>query len=934
MVWLVRLPDGKILGPLSTEDILQEINRGEFSGEEMLSEYPSGKWKPLAQEPHLYDELLKALEDAERQVDSLPEDLLEAEGDSGNNGEREDLHGSEGRHLPPPDSHKNLSPEFEKQEASFSSPHQAKVQGKVIDLKKKNESQKKKPKKKNIIFPTLLCLLAVSFLFLGQEEESKKNLSQGIDLIVPREDQPQISEKQALQKRQKALTYFLLDTRFGYSKAQNLLVQVAEGTKRNVDAYSWLCVTYLELWPYVEQNTQNLKAVSQVTQWATALDPVGVRGSTCRVVKLIIDGEYKKAKLVTESILNKFGSSNEIPTLFYYFKALLLINQKKDVTAVGYLNSAQKLWPSWLRLYSLEATTRVHLKQYDWGAKLLHQIIKANPNHMEARIRLGRVEYLFYKRRERTKIIITDALKINDQVSDVLMSNAYSTLAEVLLQENRKKEALEAARKSYNWNSSNQMAKAVLTQLGEEDKVTNKPLNDQQLVYQGDQFLRFSDCNSAQAHYKSAYESNPKNSVAAMKAAKCLWSLSFSLEAIEWLNKAIVADPNLIEAYIHLANYYSQRYDYLSAMQILSKAQAKAPRSYEIYKGYALIEKRRGNYPGAINFAKQALNLYEADIESLILLSEAYMKMENFREAYVFATKALEIDNANREAQISYGKSLLGIQGADASISYLSDLVSKFPLVVEYRLALGDVFMEDERYSMAAQVYRQTSQIEEKSKRAFLGLGLALDAQHEFNEALDALLQAAILDPADPEALFRVGLIYFKSAKFNDAENQFLRVLKINERYPWVHYYLGQIDLKRDDPKAALRRSEEERRINPRSPASYLLSAEAYMAQEKYSLCGREYQKAIRMSSQGSETYVKLARCYRQSGSMDVAKSMLNQAKVLESGNPNIYRELGAIYESEGKLDMAFSAYRKYLNLAPNAPDARQIRGKIKDLSL
>ena len=909
MVWLVRLSDGKILGPLSTEEVLREIGRGEFSGEEMLSEYPSGQWKPIAQDPHLYDELLKALEDERRQIELSPEDLADMTGDDNQDSELEEF--------------------CQKQPiAALPSSCQEEVQGDVIDLKKKDDI-KKQSKKKNFVVPVVLCLAAFVILFFGLEEKPDKKL--GLNLMAPRENQPQISADQARQKSQKALKYFLLDTQFGYSKAQNELVQVIEGTQSNVDAYSLLCMVYSELWPYVKPNAENLRVISKTTQKATTLDPTGVKGSTCRVVKLILKGEYSKAKLVIEDILNKFGSSSEVPTNFYYFKALVLANERDNETALGYLNSAQKLWPTWLRPYSLEADLMIRSRRYHEGFKRLHEIIRSNPHHMEARIRLGRLEYSFYKRREQAKTILMDALKINDKANNTLMSQAYLTLAEIFLQENRKDKALEFAQKSYEKNSSNRVAKSIITELGGEDKMKNESFNDQQLVYQGDQFVRSGDCNAAQAHYKSAYENNPQNGMAAMKAAKCLWRLSFSLEAIDWLNKAILADPNLIEAYIYLADYYSQRYNYLAAMQSLSKAQEKVPRSYEIYRGYALIEKRRGNYQGVINFSKQALNLYMADVGSLILISEAYMKTGNFQESYSAATKAIEIDGSNKKAQINYGKSLFGIQGADASISYLSDLVSNFPVVIEYRLALGDILMDDERYSRAAEVYKQVSLIEEKSKKAFLGMGHAFKFQQKFSQSLDAFLQAAILDPSDPEALFQAGLIYLNSSKLQDARNQFLRVVKINERFPWVHYYLGQIDLKMKNPRGALRRAEEEKKINPRSPASYLLSAEAYTALGKYSLCGREYQKAIQMSSQGSGTYVKLARCYRHAGSMDVAESMLNQAKELESGNPDVYRELGAIYESRGDIRFAYEAYSKYLALAPNAPDAAQIRMRMRN---
>ena len=913
MIWLVRLSDGKIKGPLSTEEILQGIRKNEFSSEDMFSEYGTGKWRPFAQNPEFYDELLKTLEEEERGGEKEPH--LEGHSEGGKS--KDEVHT---QIKTPPSS----------QEKDKSSPPLNKPPSPVIDLKKKSEAQQVDPKKKKIIAVALVSTLAFAFL-IGQWEGGQES-EKGLYLIHPREGQaPPIPKEQLLLKKQKTTEYLQLDTRWGYSKAQNGWVQLIEGTKGDVEAYSFLCLTYLELWPYIKINARNEDVLSKTTQVAMTMDSTGPKGMTCRIVELIIHGEYKKAKSLIEGILDALVTADREHVHFYYLQAILLAQEKKYEAALSYLNSAQKLWPSWLRLYSMEAELMIRLNRDTSGAKRLMEIIKSNPNHVEARIRLGRLEYLSYKRKSEAKAILQEALKINDFANRTLMSQAYLTLSEIFLQEGRDNESITAARKSYQWDPTNRAAKNIINQLGDVDELKNQNLNDEQLVHQGDQFLRSGNCNAAQAHYKSAYDSNPKNGLAAMKAAKCLWELSFSLEAIEWLRKAIAADPDLIKAYIYLADYYSQRYDYLAAMQTLSEAQRRTPRSYEIYRGYALVEKRRRNYKGVIHFAKRALELHAVDIESWILTAEAYMELGNFNQAYSAATRAVEIDSSNQgTAQIIYGKTLFGVQGAEASILYLSNLVSRFSLSIEYRLALGEILLKDDRYSQAEEVYRNTIKIQEKSREAFLGLGHALQLQNKLDQALKSLLKAAILDPSNPEALFQAGLIYLNGSKFKDARAQFLRVIKANERFPWVYYYLGQIDLKTNQPNNALRRAEEEKQINPHSPAPYLLAAEAYTLLKKYTLCSQEYQKAIQVSPQGADIYIRLARCYRHSGKLDVAKAMLDQAKELESGHPSIYRELGAIYELGRNFQLALTAYEKYLILAPNAPDAPQIRKKVQ----
>src|SRR5205085_42404 len=113
------------------------------------------------------------------------------------------------------------------------------------------------------------------------------------------------------------------------------------------------------------------------------------------------------------------------------------------------------------------------------------------------------------------------------------------------------------------------------------------------LVALGDQFLLGGNALAAQAQYKAAFEKNPKNALAALKAAQSLWRLNDSVEAIDWVQKAIKSNPAYVEAYTQLAEYYIHRYDFAAASTILEKAQKLASKNYEVYRGWADLELRR-----------------------------------------------------------------------------------------------------------------------------------------------------------------------------------------------------------------------------------------------------------------------------------------------------------------------------------------------------
>lgn len=936
--WIIKDPDGRIQGPFTTEQILSKITQGEVSGNEMISLYPGGQWISISQDPQFYDRLLDVLSgadsdnfDDEATDPNLAEEMaLPSVKPPVKKGRAQKVEETPSRtkaqQEAPPAAKPEKEPKVEKVEENEREP-----EGEVIelqDLRKLLKRETLKRGQKPLIVAIILLILIFSVLMISPKSDSER-----IHLIAPQKGGSPLSSEQIQTHVRKALVEFLKDTFSGYIQAQNGFVQVIEGDARNVEVMALLCITYWELWPYSYQDSKDLKTIQQAAQMSSAVDPAGPHSATCKAIDLMVRGRTNEAKSMVESVLDSYSNAQQPPIVTYYLKALLLESSGEIQTAIGYLNSAQQLWPQWIRVYTQEAANQQKLNNFNEAAKIYNKILKANPKHNVSKVELGLLEYKVFRHPDLAQTMIEEGLGASDdRIPRYLASRGYFGLAEIALQGNNHGRALEYAQKAYQYNSGNIAAKNLIVQLGGVEKLKKTKVKGQQLVYEGDQLVREGDCQSAQALYRAAFEEETSNAVAAMKAAKCLWDLSFSTEAIEWLNKSIKADPKLIEAYVLLADYYTKRYNFDAAARILATAQKASPKSYEVYRGFALVEYRRNNPAGAISFGKKALALYETDVDTHNIMAQAALAMKDYRQAYTSASKSVELDPNNQDAQIIYAQSLAGIQGVDVGVDYLKKLVATYPLVVGYQVALGKLLLEDERYEAAASVFRQIMKLNEKPKEAMLLLGKVLRAENHFDQALEILLKAAVLDPADPEPLFQAGLLYLEARKAESAKIQFQRVLRINPFYPLVHYYLGKAALILNKPEEALAEAKEERKGNPNLAESYLLAAEAYTEMKQYSLCGEEYQRAIKLRPQGASIYVKVARCYRLAGNIDVAMSMLNFAATQESGNADIYKEQGQIYEMKGDLQRAIEAYNQYFVLDPGAPDKELILNRIQSL--
>ena len=942
--WIVRDADGKIYGPFSSEQVLIQIDKYYFVGSEQVAIYPGGNWINISKSPEFSDRLLDVLaaegSGGRGKIPPPPSDVPEfttrvktsqtppTKGATTGFGTKTDnLHS-----LTDPNAPLRISAPDELTRTMFSPIIE------LEDVKSLERAEKAKQARLPLIIISVALIVAVvAYLFADDRSAS----SGRIHLLMPRRAEPEISEAKQKEKYRKALEGLVLDTYSGYQRAQGELVEIIEGASRRSEdqmkkasALSALCLVYRELWPFAYQDSQDTKAVALITQEAKRIDPAGINGATCEITQLMLNNRYRDAQGLAESILLE---QTQAPALYEIRGDIFFYNQDYS-NAAEYFKIARSLWPAWRKGYVQEARARARLQQYPTALTLYDEVIHNSRNHGVAKIEMGIIEGTVFSQYDKGISLINSGLNDSDRIPRPIQSRGNLGLAQLYFAKNQVKRALEFAKLAYGLNAGNVEAKQLIVKLaGEKEVPTN--FKAEELVALGDQYVRAGDCFSAQAQFKAAFDADNRNAFAALKAGKCLWQLNQSAEAMDWLRKAMYADPNLIAAYVELANYSAQRFDFFAAAEVLKRAQARSPKSFEVYRGFAEVEFLRHNYEGAAGYGLRALKLYETDMDTILLMTKAYIGLQNYPEAQRFASRAIDLDSNDIEAQSLYGKIEAGLHGVDAGAHYMQGLINRFVITkgqqvpqaaIDYRTALGEIYMQDERYKAAEEILREAIGLDRNNKKALMTLGKIMQAESYNQAALELFLRAAVLDPSDADPIYYSGQLYLDAGKIQEAARQYERVLKINMRYPKGHVQLGRTYLRLGNSKKALEEALAERAINPELVDSYLLAAESYFNLQQYGNCAGEYQKAVSKQGPGSAVLVRMSRCYRLSGALDSATSLLREAVTLESGNPDIYKEQGAIYHMKGMADEAIKNYDTYLRLAPNATDRAEVESRIR----
>ncbi|MDZ4662927.1 MAG: tetratricopeptide repeat protein [Pseudomonadota bacterium] len=923
--WMVKDKTGRIVGPLTTVQVLDLISQLILSGEEMVARHPNGEWISISKEAEFYDRLLEVLSSG-----ASTDDDPDTKGPNPVEPQFElDHPGFAVTEAAPTE--KIISGPSEKNPESDPTVLQTRTRPKVIDLKELKPKSKKRSKARRSKLPFFLALIlglvGALLIFPSGKSENKMRL------IAPRKGQPALKQAEIEKMFKPVIAEFQKDNFDSYRKAMNILVPVAEGAPRNASVHQLLCLIYRELWPFTNQDQKDESVVLAVSKMTEEMDPGGVASATCRLVSMMIKGRVPDAKNLVDSSIESYPTA----AVFYEIKGELTGGQATSFmfldsrAGASYMEKAEQLWPQWLKPKVATAVFAEKSGNVSLALQKLRETLQVNSQHDVARAFYG---IFTYRRLGKSEAAVEQLLPIagSRQLHQPIAAEANLVLAQIYDKFGDKSNALKYAQKSYQLNPGGRAAQNLIRRYGGDPSAIKVSEDLVGALYIGDQFYLKGDFFAAMAEYKAAFEVNKKNGLAALKAAKCYWKLNQFKEALVWLDKAIGADSKLIEAYVTKAEYYTERYDFYGADLTLRKAQSANKNNYEILRGYALLELKRNNFQLSEAYALKSLKVHDTDLQTHIILAKAQLGMAKFQEAFVTAAKVLELDVNSTEAQDTYVKVLAAVQGVDAAVYYTKGVIENYPRTLGYRVILADLLYQDERYTDAEMMYRQITQIDPTKKEAFWGLGRSIQAQGKYQNAIDPLLKAATLDPGDANSSFYLGQLYMAAGQNEKALKNFERVVGINSVFPRAHLFLGKVALALNNFELALKEAEQEQVVSPNSAEGFLLAAEIYTQQKRYSNCTQELQKALKLNVAGAMTYVNMAKCYRLSGSPDAAISMINIAQERESGLPEVYLELGQGYEMKGDNIAAIEAYNQYLVLSPNGKDGAFVRQRIQSL--
>lgn len=962
--WMIKLETEQVKGPYSTDAVYKMIVESILSGQEEISAYPDGNWRPLSKQSEFYEALLESLEnpverdeknalkmDAETVIRVVEKPTAESE-TINSPGVTKELANEikalvqQKNDVPILPDLKNL--QVQQRIERNSGLIQARDKQLTIELELIKKIRTTEVKKLFPFAAILIFIIVVSaYLILRDGDETRR----GWLLIAPQKNKPAISAEDLKSFKSKSLSLIKTGHLEDLLGAQKNLVAAAEGAPQDLQVHGLLCMVYDILWPYTKQSADDLKAVATVTQRIRSMNPISSYSDACQAAYLMAKGQTKDSRGMVEKVLDQNTEEKFILYPFLYLmKADILEEQQNYINAEAYYAEAVKAFPGWLWAEFGLGRSLYKAGKFNESRIIFEKILQKNSESKAAKYGMALCEVKLNNSGKAYEYF-SQGFSEKRKLPKSFHLESIQEYIKLLQQKNDSQKALAVALFGLEISPSHRALKEIVISLGGDEK-SSVANGTAELILLGDQFARGGDHLAAQAQFKAAFDLDSTNSAVALKVAKSLWALNQVRESISWIDRCIKLDPKNIQAYTLKADYLSQKYNFSESTRTLALAMRVSPNSYEILKTQAIIENRKNNTAVAINYGEKALRLYDADVELLTLLANAHINLffsspsrtkdeqdqkdNSISMAQKYSGKAVDLEPGWPEAQITYAKYIFAAQGNIKSENYLKELIKNFPYTFEYRIGLAEFYEFQEKYKSASEIYQQLVDTDPKDKKSNFGLARCYRFMNLPDLAQKYYLSAAVLDPSDVEPLFATAQLQLdvaisknSNAQIGLALSKFKTVRTINPNYPLISYFIAKALLELGQFPEAIEMIKEEKAKNPNLAEPYVLAADVYDRKGQYKECAAEYSAAIKLRATSADLHVRAANCYRKSDALDIAQDMLDIAKQHESGFPNIYKEQGYIFEKKGMYKQAQEAFRLYLELSPNALDRTEIESRL-----
>ena len=540
------------------------------------------------------------------------------------------------------------------------------------------------------------------------------------------------------------------------------------------------------------------------------------------------------------------------------------------------------------------------------------EIIKRDPNNLEARKLLGRI-YLRglgdLQSGAQSEEVLKRAIEQYEQIArlepnsadnHILLGRLYRVANDMPKAESEFKAAVKLQPGSeeavtllaylYNDEGDAKKATEVLTAVPDADR-TSKLYAALGFTYE--QQHRYKDAVQA---YRSAVDLDKDNLEAMRGLAQNLLNDGQPDAALEQYKAIVDADPHDAQSYLHMAELYRKTGNFDKAIEALKKADSEVQDSLEVPYNLAVIYQAQGKYDeaaktleGLIKKTEKSDGKYqsgERNNRSVFFerLGSIYRDQNKTQEAVATFRRMLDLgdDSAERGYQqiIDTYRDARDWKNATA---VAQEAVNRLPNDRNMKLVLAGQLADSGQPDAALAQAKSLLKGNNEDREIYIALAQMYSRLKRWPEGEESIKKAEQLSvkPEDKQYVnFILASMYERQKKYDEAEETFKRVIANDPNNAVALNYLG-----------------------------YMLADRGVRLEEAMGYI----KKAVQLDPQNGAYLDSLGWAYFKMGNYDLAEENLRKAIERANNDPTVLDHMGDLYQKTDRLKLAAGYWERAL---------------------
>jgi tetratricopeptide (TPR) repeat protein len=378
------------------------------------------------------------------------------------------------------------------------------------------------------------------------------------------------------------------------------------------------------------------------------------------------------------------------------------------------------------------------------------------------------------------------------------------------------------------------------------------------------------------------------------------------VEAFELLNQGVSA-------------YNRGLYD--EAVESLGRCTAIALNSFRAHYYYGLALSASRRYAEAVEMLNVALDLEPQDLQALVALGNAHLKLGDIDEARAGYARALKLRPAHAPALDGTARTYEAQANDDKALDHYRRAILSNKGYAPAYTHLGDLYMRNGQVREAVRLLEEAVTIRPDFAEGYNRLAVAYGRLGMHHEAVATVRKAIELDPSDPYHRQTLGWLQLEQGLLSAAEGSFRQALELESRLPVSRIGLAQVARRRGDYELAVLEIDAALRIPHLETTMVDRLHEVREVVEAEELRVAELESRVAAGGASPEDYAELADILARRGLWGDAAEMQRRAPASPDGDEWLaflllqdgrYRDAYGIYsrlaQSEGRLELQLNA--------------------------